>query len=208
MSLAWNDEAEWASTAGRETGAVRSEACEPHHTGSARCLLTLRRRWLIGFTKPFQPHDAADSRSPEGHGRFRLVFHLKGENFMWRSLIAGAALACSISPLHAMCEAPRRLTGEWKANDGGTYWIRQVGNQVWWVGTSSDGGRTFTNTFRGTRDGAEITGEFADVPRGQILGSGQLNLRLILGSTGSIRGIEKLSGPFGAARWFKPCRDT
>ncbi len=28
------------------------------------------------------------------------------------------------------------LTGTWKANDGGTYYIRNIGNDVWWLGIS------------------------------------------------------------------------
>jgi hypothetical protein len=34
------------------------------------------------------------------------------------------------------------LTGTWKANDGGTYYIRNIGKDVWWLGTSgNDDGR-------------------------------------------------------------------
>lgn len=42
------------------------------------------------------------------------------------------------------------LTGSWAASDVGTYYIRQIGNTVWWLGLSSDQGLTFANVFRGT----------------------------------------------------------
>jgi hypothetical protein len=51
--------------------------------------------------------------------------------------------------LNAQCVAPRDMNGVWRANDGGTYYVRQVGNDVWWVGMSADGGKTWTNVFKG-----------------------------------------------------------
>lgn len=42
------------------------------------------------------------------------------------------------------------LTGLWAASDVGTYYVRQIGNTVWWLGLSSDQGLTFANVFRGT----------------------------------------------------------
>lgn len=42
------------------------------------------------------------------------------------------------------------LTGTWKANDGGTYYMRNIGNDVWWRGISSnDDGKTFSNVLKG-----------------------------------------------------------
>jgi hypothetical protein len=42
------------------------------------------------------------------------------------------------------------LTGIWKANDGGTYYIRNIDNDVWWLGISSnDDGKTFSNVLKG-----------------------------------------------------------
>jgi len=38
------------------------------------------------------------------------------------------------------------LTGTWTANDGGTYYITQIGNSVFWAGLSDDGG--FNNGLR------------------------------------------------------------
>ena len=40
------------------------------------------------------------------------------------------------------------LTGTWKADDGGIYYIRNIGNVVWWLGISgSDDGKTFSNVI-------------------------------------------------------------
>ena len=76
------------------------------------------------------------------------------------------------TPAHALCAAPPDLNGTWRANDGGTYHVRQIGTQVWWVGLSSDGGKSWTNVFHGTRTGNTVTGSWADTPRGAARSSG------------------------------------
>ncbi|MEV0492001.1 hypothetical protein [Streptomyces atratus] len=72
------------------------------------------------------------------------------------------------------------LTGIWTADDAGTYYIRQIGDSVWWLGMSHDQGRTFTNAFSGrvAANGAEsvIRGESVDVPLGARRDSGPISL--------------------------------
>lgn len=91
------------------------------------------------------------------------------------------------------------LTGVWNCNDGGVYFIRQVGNQVWWYGQSSDGGATWSNVFQGTIRGNNLIGSWADVPKGSIRGSGEMTLS-ISGSS-----IQKVSGGenFGGSQWSR-----
>lgn len=94
---------------------------------------------------------------------------------------------------------PVSLTGVWTANDGAHYYIRQIGNQVWWAGLNSAGeGTVFTHVFLGcyNPDTNIITGDFADVPWGTLLFEGPLEL-LVVSNTHFI----KLSGSFGANNW-------
>jgi hypothetical protein len=100
------------------------------------------------------------------------------------------------------------MNGVWKANDGGTYYVRQIGNDVWWLGMSGDGGRSWTNVYKGVRNGDTVTGTWADVPHGGVRSSGILNLH-VAGTTG-VLGFSRLqvSGGFGGSRWFQPCNDT
>ena len=59
------------------------------------------------------------------------------------------------------------LTGVWQADDVGTYYLHQVGqDKLWWLGLSHDQGRTFANVFRGTIDRDTIQGDWTDVPIG------------------------------------------
>jgi hypothetical protein len=66
------------------------------------------------------------------------------------TLAALAALMFATAP-SALCIARRDMNGEWKADDRGTYYVRQIGNAVWWVGMSPDEGRTWMNVFKGVR---------------------------------------------------------
>ncbi len=40
----------------------------------------------------------------------------------------------------ALCVAAKDMSGVWKGNDRATYYVSQVGNDVWWVGMSVDNG--------------------------------------------------------------------
>jgi len=89
------------------------------------------------------------------------------------------------------------LNGYYSCNDGGHYYVRQVGNKVYWFGEQPGGG--WANVFYGTLSGSTVNGEFFDVPAGRYQGGG--NLRLTVSNGG--RNIAKVSGAFGGTRWTK-----
>ncbi len=73
------------------------------------------------------------------------------------------------------------LTGAWRGSEGGVYYIRQVGDCVWWFGTEIDdiepgltGQPGFANVASGRMVGSQIDLEWADLPLGNILGGGGL----------------------------------
>lgn len=86
------------------------------------------------------------------------------------------------------------MTGVWNCNDGGVYFIRRVGNQIWWYGQSSDGGTTWSNVFQGTITGNKIIGRWADVPKGNIRGYGEMTLRISGDRIQKISGGQNFSG--------------
>lgn len=94
-----------------------------------------------------------------------------------------------------------RLTGVWNCNDGGVYFIRQIGNQVWWYGQSSDGGTTWSNVFQGTITGNQITGSWADVPKGNIRGSGWMTLSI--SGSNRLRKVKVGGSNFGGSVWSR-----
>jgi hypothetical protein len=96
------------------------------------------------------------------------------------------------------------LTGTWTSETRGTYYVRQVGTTVWWVGRSQDGGASYTNVFNGVRSGDQITGMWADVPAGRNTGSGSLTLAITrTGGNVEIRKVKETGG-FGESIWKKP----
>ena len=121
--------------------------------------------------------------------------------------LAGSAGGSGAVPPGSTARTVNHFTGTWKGSDSATYYIRQVGSSVYWAGLSGTPGTptfgsSFTNVFTGTwyRDGT-IRGKWADVPRGQILGSGTLVLR-VQSSCVLTKTSETGSG-FGGSSWRK-----
>ena len=105
------------------------------------------------------------------------------------------------------------LTGTWAGDDDGVYYLRQLGDQVWWLGMSGIGGplvlrgSDWTNVYQGTLAGDTVTGTYADVPGGKIQDSGPVVLKLTLTSGGGIslnRTDPLLSTGFGGTL-LTPC---
>lgn len=94
-----------------------------------------------------------------------------------------------------------KLTGIWSCDDGGTYYIRVVGRDVYWLGESANGGRAWTNVFFGKLVGRKIKGVWSDLPKGGAGGYGQMEFKL------SPDGLtfETVAGGenFGGKSWWK-----
>jgi TolB-like protein len=92
------------------------------------------------------------------------------------------------------------LTGLWSCDDGGTYYIRQIGNRIWWYGERSYQDPLWSNVARGEIMGSEMRLEWSDVPKGHIRGSGSMVLDIVSGN--KIRAVKKTGG-FGGAVWTR-----
>jgi hypothetical protein len=92
----------------------------------------------------------------------------------------------------------QNLTGQWSGSDGGTYFIRHVGNQLWWFGQSSDNGATFSNVFNGTVLGNQVMGEWSDVPPGKSQNAGYISLQII--DANHLQAVTQTGG-FGGSKW-------
>jgi hypothetical protein len=95
------------------------------------------------------------------------------------------------------------LSGVWAASDAGTYYLRQDGNTVWWLGMSVDEGQTFANVFQGTLQNNQISGSWADVPLGQTLSSGAISLASNLGPLSIMMDRQNETGGFSGNNWQK-----
>ncbi len=87
-----------------------------------------------------------------------------------------------------------KLSGTWKANDGGTYKITQSGNRINWTGK----GGNFINKFSGVISGRTITGKWRDTASSQTQNRGTLKLRI--DNSKKLRRIGK-TGAFTGSVW-------
>jgi Caspase domain len=111
-----------------------------------------------------------------------------------------AKLAAVPMPPTKTLAAPLDLTGEWLANDGGTYTIRQTGTRISWEGVSRDQGKSWSHTFNGDIKDNFIVGRFFDHPPGRAKSSGDLKIRIV-----DANRLEMAvpSGNFGGSLWVR-----
>ena len=94
------------------------------------------------------------------------------------------------------------LTGKWKCNDGGTYYVRQINNSVFWYGELSATSPGWSNVANGTYSNGKLTVRWADVPKGAAKGYGTL----VLNVDRVERTMQYASGTgsgFGGRAWTK-----
>ncbi|MFM8331742.1 MAG: hypothetical protein ACKN9T_08640 [Candidatus Methylumidiphilus sp.] len=96
------------------------------------------------------------------------------------------------------------LTGCWR--DGqvqGGYYLKQVGNEVWWMGENYPINPNYSNVAHGKRSGNWVTLSWADVPKGRTTSSGTMVIKITSDNT-----FEKVpdtadTGGFGPYSWTK-----
>ena len=71
------------------------------------------------------------------------------------------------------------IAGDWNGNDGGKYYIRQIGNRIWWYGERAPTSPAWSNVAEGYIQGNIIELDWADVPKGGIWGYGHLTLEVV-----------------------------
>ncbi|HVS35708.1 MAG TPA: hypothetical protein VMS17_09000, partial [Gemmataceae bacterium] len=82
--------------------------------------------------------------------------------------------------------------GNWlNVDNGETASIRQVGDEVWWIAKSADGGKDWTNVFHGKLEGKKLTGHFADVPVGQNRNQGSYLGRVVIKADGNVLELDE-----------------
>ena len=98
------------------------------------------------------------------------------------------------------------LTGVWGCDDGGHYYIRQIGNTIWWYGENDANSPSFSNVFYGTimeySPSYVITGNWADVPKGKYASSSG-TLRLMVETNNKLATMQQ-TGNFGGTSWVRP----
>src|SRR6266481_4981112 len=92
-----------------------------------------------------------------------------------RSLVT--ILACAVFlGVGASATSAKMLNGYYEADNGGAYFIRQIGDSVYWFGEDPNG--AWANVLVGTISGNKITARFWDVPKGKTQGMGEMILQI------------------------------
>jgi hypothetical protein len=94
----------------------------------------------------------------------------------------------------------RDLTGIWDCNDGGTYYIRQSEDVVWWFGEPSHQPGGWSNDGKGTITADTINLDWSDVPKGRTLNGGTLVLKI---ESNDRLTASAETGGFGGSVWTR-----
>jgi len=124
------------------------------------------------------------------------------------STIPGGAAPGGISPgnigpggvIPGSAPALIDLTGAWNCDDGGKYYVRQLGTIVWWYGEQDPGYPSWSNVMRGTISGNMINADWTDVPKGSVMQNGNLVLQIT--SNNKLVAISKTGG-FSGSVWTR-----
>ena len=126
------------------------------------------------------------------------------------ALMIGFVGALASTSAHAQCAAKfgNQLYGIYRSDDGGTFHVRQIGNDVWWSGDAADGKK---NVFHGQISGNVLKGQWLDVPAGQgdfPTNAGEVSIQF----SSDHERMTKLPSPTGphSSQWHRVfiCHDT
>src|SRR2546428_8628863 len=81
---------------------------------------------------------------------------------MLKQLLIGLSLLV-VLPLAAYAQ---NIDGVWRDARGVPYYIRQVGNEIWWFGENQPVAPAFSNVAHGKIDARRLILSWADVPKG------------------------------------------
>jgi hypothetical protein len=118
----------------------------------------------------------------------RLTVQGSPGNFAGRTLKRTSALPSAI-PLLSPGQFPESTTrpsgqptdlnGKWQGNDHGTYYIRQIGQEIMWFGEQADINPIWANVAFGYIGGNVVNLRWVDVPKGQTSSQGTLTLDVV-----------------------------
>ncbi len=94
---------------------------------------------------------------------------------MWPAV----AVLFLLSLIPALGAEARDLTGVWRTSGGPTFYVRQLGFEIWWFGQQAPANPGWTNVAHGSMDGNLVHVKWVDVPMGSSRHQGTLTLRVV-----------------------------
>jgi hypothetical protein len=93
------------------------------------------------------------------------------------------------------------LSGDWEADDGGKYYLKQMGAMLYWYGENAENRPAWSNVYVGRISGQRISGDWVDVPKGRTRSHGRLSLEIR--ERGNVLVATRKTGGFGGSRWTR-----
>lgn len=90
------------------------------------------------------------------------------------------------------------LAHSYRADDGGVYYFRQVGSEVYGFGEEKNG--AFALVFRGRRSAGLVSGQWFHVPKGDAQSSGELSF--LVSEGGTVLSKISATGDLAATSWL------
>jgi hypothetical protein len=136
----------------------------------------------------------------------KKIFNAKWLSLIMIVIIALAALIVVLvskqptvsSPVAIVKSRATDLTGKWQCDDGGTYYIRQMGDDVMWFGEKTP---DWSNVANGTLDDNILILKWKDVPKEKSNGSGVLVLEV--SDNDKTLTAKSKTGGFSGTVWHK-----
>ena len=91
------------------------------------------------------------------------------------------------------------IEGIFTCDWNGTYYVRQIGNEILWYGEETSENPTWSNVAHGTINGNVLTVIWGDVPKGSIMQHG--NLVIQINSNDNFTLISQDGDNFGSSVW-------
>lgn len=88
--------------------------------------------------------------------------------------------------------------GNWIGDDGATYYVRHIGDEIYWFNEGGAEEPRRTSIFSGRVRGQMILGSWIDVPKGAASGRGELHLTIR--QDGNVFEVTRVTGGFTATR--------
>jgi hypothetical protein len=92
------------------------------------------------------------------------------------------------------------LTGVWRTSGGVTFYVRQLGNEIWWFGQQAPTNPRWTNVAQGMLVGDLVQVKWVDVPMGGTRHQGSLALRVV--EPDHLKVVEN-PNDFWSADWYR-----
>ena len=117
---------------------------------------------------------------------------------MKKAMLVGIFVTCIC--VGAFTSFAADLNGVWSSDSGGTYYVRQLQNEVWWFGEESPKDLGWSNVAHGTLKGNVLDLKWSDVPKGSAMSNGMLTLELT--ADGKLI-AKKKTGGFSDSEWTR-----